>query len=220
MAYSDIGIVNLGLIDLGVSPIAALSEDSGAAIAANAVYDYLRDEVLQARNWRFAKTRVALAQNTTSPVAVYDYAYTLPADFLRICLDKRDDPAVYPTGAYAQSYQFGELVVQGMKYGYIVETLEDGTLCLFTDYDNSSDDLFLTYIRKVTDPAKFSPTFIKVLAARIAWKLAYRLTESTTKRDEMKEAYKDALIEADAVDASSDWVEDESGSDAWEAAGR
>ena len=50
MAYSDVGIANLALIRVGAKRITALTEDSEQAIVANAVWQYIRDEVLAAKD--------------------------------------------------------------------------------------------------------------------------------------------------------------------------
>ena len=202
MAYSVVGIVNLALQKIGVMRIAALGEGSEQAIAANAVWEYIRDEVLQAKGWTFAKVRVALAQNATSPVQGYEYAYTLPADFLRLDRDKKDDLAVYPS------------------YNYVIETLPDGTICLFTDYDNETYDLYIRYIRKIADPQKFTPMFISALAFRLAAELAIPRTEGLKKYKAMMEMYAQALLMADSVNQSGDYQENETGDDSWERAGR
>lgn len=54
---SDVQIVNLALTRLGDLRIAALSDATPAAQAANAVYASLRDEVLRAHPWNFAIQR-------------------------------------------------------------------------------------------------------------------------------------------------------------------
>jgi hypothetical protein len=203
MAYSTVGIVNIALQKIGVMRIAALGESSEQAIAANAVWQYIRDEVLQAKEWTFAKVKVALAQNATSPSQGYEYAYTLPADFLRMDRDDKDDPAVYPSG-----------------YNYAIETLADRTLCLFTDYDNSSENLYIRYIRRITDPQKFTPMFISALAFRLAAELAIPRTEGLKKYKAMMEMYSQALIMADGINQSGDYQKDEIGSDDWERVGR
>ncbi len=220
MAYSKTGIMDLGLDRIGVTRIVDAGEDSVQAITVNAVWEYMLNEVLEAREWTFAKVRVALAQSSTAPVAAYTYAYPLPADFLRLCRDKRNDPSVYPSGGFASFYIQGDLQLVIPKYGYTIETLADETRCLFIDYNNDAYDLFIRYIRKLTDPGKFSATFIKALAYRIAQEVAYKLTESTTKEKSMGDKYKVALKEATALDESGDWIEDETGNTDWEYAGR
>lgn len=219
MAYSVVGIVNMGLSRIGVKRIAALTENSEQAIAANAVLEYIRDEVLEAKDWRFAKTRVALAQNAIAPVYGYDYAYTLPTDFLRLCFRKDVDPSFYPSGAYATAWTADELTIRARNYYYIVEALADGTKCIFTDYDNTDYDLYITYIRKVTDPSKYSPSFVNCFADRIAAELATYLTEGRQKFVDRMTIYKDTLKTADEINRSLDYV-NETGNNDWLKAGR
>jgi hypothetical protein len=219
MAYSQIGIINLALGKIGPAKISSLTETSAQAEAAVLVWEYVRNEVLEARDWRFAKERVALAQNATAPVSKYDYAYTLPADFLRIAKDSPDDPSVYSSGSYSSSYLSGQLEIQGKSYDYIIENISDDTLCLFTDYDNTDDDLYLTYIKAEASAAKYSAHFISALAFRLAAELSFKLTESSEKYDRMMKYYDQALIRATAHNQGLDHNEEE-GSDAWETAGR
>lgn len=224
MAYSDVGIVNIGLGEIGVQSIASLTEDSPVAIYVNSVYEYIRDEVLQSANWNFAKTRYKLAKNTTSPLYSFDYAYTLPADFLRLDYNDPDDPVVYPVGTYGANDRVyiynGTLIINNLKYIYRIETLPDGTLCLVTDYDNSDQDIYIRYIRRETNPGKYSPLFANALAYRIAQRCAVKFKESLPTRNLMREEYMNALREAKAVNVSGDYVEAELGSKDWENAGR
>jgi hypothetical protein len=225
MAFSQVGIVNMGLDMLGVARISSIDDDSTQAIKAKAAWEYLRNEVLEARNWKFATTRVALAQNATSPASGYTYAYTIPTNFLRLVDDDKDDPAVYPLGRYANSrvfvgYPSSYVNYQSSQLGYKLETLPDGTKVLVTNYDNTAEDLYIRYIRSDISIGNYSATFCHVLACRIAWHLAYTLTESTTKREEMKQEYFEALNKADGINRASDWIQDETGSTDWEDAGR
>jgi hypothetical protein len=214
MAYSQIGIVNLALLNIGVGSISALNEGTPQSIAANAAWEYVLNEVLEAKDWNFAKTRASLAVSDVTPVNNWSYAYPLPSDFLRLVSDykntSKDDPAIYP-----------------MEMPYIIETLATGTspnityiTCLFTDYDNTSEDLIITYIRKVTDPSKYTAHFITALAFRLAAQLAVSLTESRTKFSDMMQSYRAAIVGADALNQTGNYLEDEKGSSSWEDAGR
>lgn len=222
MAYSKIGIINLALGKIGVARISSLTEDSAQCIKAVEVYDYILDEVLESADWRFAKRRVALSQSTTAPANTnqYDYAYPLPQDYLRTAKGTKSDPAVYPVGAYALSYTSLNALVQAKTYDYIIEALEDGTKCLFTNYDNSSEDLYLTYIRRVTNPGLYSAQFISALSFRLAAEVSMSLTESVQKFELMMNGYDRALLLAKGHNQSMDYLEDEHGGDEWESAGR
>lgn len=220
MAFSQVGIVNMSLGRIGVKRIASMTEDSAQAIAANAVYEYILKEVLEVKDWRFAKERVALAKNATAPANKYLYAYTLPSDFLRIAASSVGDPAVYPTGAYSTSYQTGRLEIVGTTFAYVIENISDDTLCLFTDYDNDAGDLFLTYIRYITNTAKFTASFVSAFAFRLAAELCLQLTESKAKYDSMITLYERALLRADSLNMSMDYLENETGSTELQDAGR
>ncbi len=206
MAYSVIDIVNLALGRIGQVKIDLLTENSTAADQANLVWPYVRDEVLSAADWVFAKTRVALARNSVAPVQGFLYAYILPSDFLRICRNRADDPPIYPPGAADGKY--------------VVETLADGTLCLFTDYDNTDTDIVIQYIRRETNPARYTPIFISAVAYRMGGELSLILPESGTKLKDMMTLYSRALSTAKGVNLSSDRLADETGNEDWVNAGR
>jgi hypothetical protein len=209
MAYSIVGIVNLALGRIGVKRLAAWPETtSPQGIAAENVWQYVRDEVLGAKDWRFAKTRVALAQSVTEPLSIWSYAYTLPSDFIKLARGTTDDPAVYPN------------TIDDETYPWAIESLPDGTFCLLTNYDNSSYDIFINYIRREENPVRYSAAFINALAFRLAAELAIQLPESRAKFSDMMNLYEMALIKAEGFNASLDSLEDERGSDDWESAGR
>jgi hypothetical protein len=223
MAYSQVGIINLALLAIGVKRISAVypTETTPQAIDANDCWEYVRDEVLAKKDWAFAKTRAVLAQNATSPTAMYDYAYTLPSDFLRLCLKTPQDPVIL-SDEYEEQYFLGDtLVYKKAEYRYSIETISDGTICLLTDYDNSTYDLYITYIKKVTDTTKYSPLFIKALSYRLAAALSLARTETRTKFADMMAMYEKALQEADGLNASLQDVVNQTGtSERWDLAGR
>lgn len=218
MAYSDLGIVNLALGRIGEPKIDTLSitDDSPvAAVQADMCLEYVRNEVLEASDWIFAKTRVALSQNATSPVDGYDFAYTLPADFLKLCVNTKKDPSVYP-----MLTQVDYLSTSFPASSYVIETLPDGTLCLMTDYNNEHGDLIIRYIRRETNPARYTAHFCSTMAFRIAAELALPLTESAKKYETMMALYDQALPRAKGLNRSGDHLPDETGNEDWTRAGR
>jgi len=219
MAYSQVGIVNLSLIKIGAKRITAMTEDSESAIVANTIWQYIRDEVLAAKDWRFAKTRVALAKNATAPAYAFDYAYTLPADFLRIARQDKSDASVFPSGLYSEDSTTGMIYLNDSYYPYKIEAISDGTLCLLSNYDNTSDDIFITYIQKVTDDNKYSPDFVSALSFRLAAEMATAITESRAKYQDMMNLYESSLKKAEQHTQSLDYNE-ETGDDDWSKVGR
>jgi len=99
LAYTQVGIINLGLGRIGVKRITSIDpavDDSEQAADAVAVWEYVRDEVLEAKDWKFAKKRQALGMVAETPESGYEFAYLLPDDFLRIARGTKDDPSIYP----------------------------------------------------------------------------------------------------------------------------
>ena len=91
---SDVGIANAALRKLGQSPITSFSENSKAARLANERYAELRDELLSRHPWNFALKRASLAADAVDPTWGFDFAYTLPSDWLKLI--EIDNPARYP----------------------------------------------------------------------------------------------------------------------------
>jgi len=212
MAYSNVGIVNMALQRIGAkSSVTTLDPPDGSpnSIKAYAVWEYILDEVLETVKPKFATVRRALSQSTTDPINtdVYEYSYPLPADFICFADDYKDDLAVWPQPGIEP---------------YVIEAANDGTLCLFTNYDSTEeeDDVYITYVRKVVDPAKFSPSFINCLCYRLAAELTLSVAESGSKFEFMMKMYGSSLKKAKAGSRGLDYFEDEKGSDSWEDAGR
>lgn len=195
MAYSKVGIINLGLIRAGSKTISSLTETSDQAVSANAIYDYILDEVLESSNWSFAKERVELTQLSTAPSFGYDYQYSLPVDCLRVISVSHEDGS------------------GGLEY-----VIEGGNV--LTDEDNTEESLYCEYIKRVTDPAKYTSKFIKALSLRLAADLAFKLMQISGLKNEILAEYQAVLIDAKDHDRSQDYVIDEDGSDDWQTAGR
>ncbi len=234
MSYSITGIVNLGLTRIGGNLITDITNTSQPnAIKANAIWEYIRDEVLEARDWKFAKIRKALTKNVTAPLYGYSFAYALPADFLRLVKSKYSSSKGINPVSYASGSSSGLLLnldfdppVWPPGYPWIIEALPDGTKCLFSDYDNADYlidadyNLYINYIQKVTDATKYTPAFINALAWRIGKELSIAIAESINKFKFCDAEYERAIRVAEANNEALDFLEDETGSTSWESAGR
>lgn len=220
-AYSVLDIWNLALGGIGQPKIAGLSEKSVPAQQADVAWPFVRDEVLEAADWTFAKTRKALARSTTTPVQGFSFAYVLPPDFLRLCRQRKEDPSVYPSGTNGSFYSYA-FFVEGrpVSFRYVIEALDDGTLCLFTDYDNSSNDLIIQYIRREENAARYSAHFCTTVAFRLGAALAAVITEASSKEERQWALYDSAIKRAKGHNASADFVNNETGNDDWSVAGR
>ena len=147
---SIVDICNLALSELGnKAQVVSIDPPDGSVEAdlCRRFFAISRDEILEAGDWSFARTRAALAELATNPSTVWDHAYALPSDCMvtrRIITEineyKEDDSA--------------DFEVEGDT--------------LFTDRANA----ILIYTRPIEDPTKFSPGFVSAMAAQLGSYLA------------------------------------------------
>jgi hypothetical protein len=170
---SETDICNRALQKLGAKRITSLEQDSVNARACNASYESLRDAELRAHPWSFATTRTSLAADSDAPEWGRANAFQLPSDFL--CL-----LPVYPEDNSLDT----DWIIEGQK--------------IYTDDD---DPLYVRYTRRETDPNVFDSLFREALASRIALELCEELTQSNTKKADLRVDYKDSIREARRTNA-------------------
>ena len=81
---STVDICNGALNQLGATTILSLTEDSKNARLCNSRYTQVRDALFRTHPWNCLQTRLELAASTDSPAWGFTYAYTLPANCLRL----------------------------------------------------------------------------------------------------------------------------------------
>ena len=81
---STVEICNGALNQLGATTILSLTEDSKNARLCNSRYTQVRDALFRSHPWNCLQKRVQIAADTTAPAWGFTYAYTLPADCLRL----------------------------------------------------------------------------------------------------------------------------------------
>ena len=81
---SVVEICNGALNQLGATTILSLTEDSKNARLCNSRYTQVRDALFRSHPWNCLQKRVQIAADTTAPAWGFTYAYTLPADCLRL----------------------------------------------------------------------------------------------------------------------------------------
>ena len=81
---STVEICNGALNQLGATTILSLTEDSKNARLCNSRFTQVRDGVFRSHPWNCLQKRVELAQDTATPAWGFKYAFTLPADCLRL----------------------------------------------------------------------------------------------------------------------------------------
>lgn len=173
MATSVIEICNNALLDLGEDVIMSLGDDTKAAGLCNHRWPAVRDAVLRAHPWNCAMAQAELAAGAAAPLWKWEYKYNLPTDFLRI---------VQLVGQDGSSINDWE--IQG---GII--------LC------NEAAPIFISYVRRETDPNRYDALLDEALASRLAATLAYPLSGSTSLAQAHWDIYQKKLAEARGVDA-------------------
>ena len=171
MSASEVQICNLALLKVGNLSITALTDNTKEGRACNVLYPILRNELLAAHPWNFAMSRADIsAQLAATPAFQWDYAYTIPADCLRVW-------ELYGTDA--------EWVVEGAE--------------LLTNQD---EEIYIRYIKLITETARFSPSFDNCLSMRLGAELAGKLADDKALRTSLlQELYTKHLPEAYALNA-------------------
>jgi len=173
MATSVIEICNNALLDLGEDVIMSLGDESKAAGLCNQRWPAVRDAVLRAHPWNCAMTQAELAAGAAAPLWKWEFKYNLPTDFLRIV-------KVVDGGGQ----DINDWEIQG---GII--------LC------NEDAPIFISYVRRETDPKKYDALLDEALSARMSAALAYPLSGSTSLAQAYWDVYTQKLSEARGVDA-------------------
>lgn len=174
MALSPIALVARALIKIGATPIASFEDGSVEAEVARNLYPSTRDALLSAHPWSFATAQATLPRLILPPLADYDYAFQLPADFLR--------------ALSAGSGEYG----RGLDYRIAERRLH-----------TNSDDVTLTYVFR-PDEGAFPPFFDQALIARLAAEFCLPLTESTARGEALAAAAEDEFRRAKSIDSQQD----------------
>lgn len=193
MATSEVQIVNSALDKLGEEAIASFDDDSKAARLMKRQYPIQRDYLQRRHRWNFTIGRFQLAPEATDPKFGFENQFMLPDKTLAFLgiYDDNEPQRNYTTST--DSYKM------------------EGRLVL---YDGDQLDCFVRTI--IEDPNQFDPMFTEVLSERLAWKTAYKLTDSPRKERAAREDYTLALREArlaDSIDTqpeiviASDWID-------------
>lgn len=84
MRQTKTGIINTALMRVGAQGVTSAFQDSPAAQTAAAAYDRALAYCLSLHPWHFAMRHVALAQSAAPAAPGWRYAWSLPADCLRV----------------------------------------------------------------------------------------------------------------------------------------
>ncbi len=149
---SEVQICNMALLEVGDLSITALTDATKEGRACNVLYPLMRDLMTYSHPWNFAMKRADITASLTTDPAFPDdwYAYTLPADCLRV-------------------WEF-----YGSDEEWIVENGASG-LIFMTPQD---EEIYVRYIAKVTEAGRFNPAYVECLVKRLGAALATKLLGS------------------------------------------
>ena len=176
-------IVNVALRRIGANRISSLTQDSNKeAVAARDLYDEARRDLLNLCNWNFAVKRATLTKSATAPAFGYDYAYPLPADFIRMISvhPHDDDDSIIP---------------------YRLEFQSSDDRVLVTD----SNQIYIKYVFDQEDANLMSAAFRDALSWRLARDFAGALSKSTAAAELSHNVYMKTLSRAKAIDGIEDY---------------
>jgi hypothetical protein len=189
-----IEIANIALTaHLGAKPLVSFDEaddPSGPdrARVMKMLYPAVRDELLSIQPWHFATTRATLAELATPPVYGWSRAYQLPQGgnpvnpgdpvpppFCLRVLDTNLDPSwglwwdTWPgwlpgTWPWPQQGREGLWQIEGRTLG------------------SWEANLAIRYVARVEDPTVYTPTFAAALAATLAERACYSITQNAELR--------------------------------------
>lgn len=200
-------ICNIALSHLGArAQITSISPPDGSAEAGYCArfYPIARREVIEAVNWSFAKTRVALAAVANNST-IWDYAYALPSDCvkpLRVLELQYVTQAglLWPVGSYVSDYDWRKYDDVFTERGSANFDIEDGVL------RTNEPDAVLLYKRDVLDTNKFTPLMTSAVGMVLAGYLAGPIIkglDGARVGQQWRQMGFDSLLRAAASDANS-----------------
>lgn len=172
MALNRIQLSSRALLKVGASPITSFEDGTAEAEIASLLYGVTRDALLSGHPWSFATAQQSLPPLTAKPVADFDRAFALPADFLR----------VLSVGAG------GSARGRGVAYRIHERRLHA-----------NAEGVTLTYVFR-PDETAFPPFFDQTLIARLAAEFCLPLTENTSRTEALSRAAEIEFARARSID--------------------
>lgn len=183
--YDDIAICNLALSRIGVTiKIDSLDARCQEAIELKAVYELVRDRVLGAAPWPFAKS-VSLLQKTGATPVRWAYRYEYPNDCIRV----RSIYPPAPAGTRSDSFR-AWLKVNRAAYELELDGTDARTIV--TDLDGA----IIEFTKRITNPGLFDPAFVSAFAWGLSAEVALSLAKTVDHAKNAGAMYQQAVNEA------------------------
>jgi hypothetical protein len=199
---SKVEICNLALSHVGAYRISSLSDTTKEAKECSAFYDIALNATLEDYDWSFARKRLPLAL-LSETYSGWDFAYQYPIDC--IIPRKISDPTGVNTGTSYDIDSDRYNPVGKVKYELAVSGDLSSRIIL-----TNKEDAELVYTAKVTNTNLFTNQFIDAFSLKLAAYLAQPLKGKDGLRIELLQLYANVVNRSQAVDANSDYREEES----------
>jgi len=173
---SKTDIANSALVKIGSKQtITSFNDGTAGANIASLRYDEIRQDLLRSHNWNFATARVKLAKLATQPSFGYQNCFQLPSGSLRT------------VGVFlGKNAPLTDYRIEGSAISA------------------DASDVYLTYIRDVTDVAEMPPDFRECLSDRLAMDMAIPIAGSSNIFQLMESRLERALWRAKSTDSIED----------------
>ncbi len=173
---NDTEICNLALGEVGDTyAISDIDESTPQAAICKRFFASTRDALLRSHQWSFARKSETLSQLAAAPLFGWDYAYQLPADFLRLV-------------------RFNDQELMQIEGEYEIESGK----VLLTD-DATAE---IVYIKQIVDAATFDSLFVEAFALKLASRICIKLSKDDGLQERIFARYRAAIGEAKRVDAN------------------
>jgi len=179
---SETDVANVALRLVGGTRITSFTQATPNANAINDIYSEIRDTLLE-YPWNFATQRVELAKLTTAPSFGYDHAYALPADWI-YTISVHDNDGGYGTIDYRAEQVANQKVLS-----------------------TSHSSVYITYVKRETDPNLMPASFRMALSSALARNLAITIANSNVLEDQLSARAEKDLSKAKSIDALGSFPE-------------
>lgn len=182
---TELDLVNAALQRVGARPVAAIDDTTPGGRIAGDVLAFERDDLLRSHVWNFSVARADLTPLAQAPTFEFTNAFGLPNDWVRtVTVHDKTDPTDF---------------IQ-----YKMETVNvTGTWTRAVCADSS--DIFIKYVRKVTEVDLMSAMFHQALILRLARVFASGFAQSNSLVEMIDAEFNRTIQQAKLVDEIEDY---------------
>jgi len=197
---TETDICNRALTRIGAARITDIGDNNPSANNCRQVYDGVRDTVLRAHDWNFARKRKILAVISGEDYSGWNYAYEYPDDCIKIVEVYNESTADgYVGGRVIDGEYFASVVdVRGDEIPY--EVCANSALNKRRILTNQ-EDAELIYTARVENPTLYDSQFVDAMAWLLAADLCMPLKGDPNLANQIMQRYTFSLSQAETQDA-------------------